>query len=75
MAKREHEITDLKGKPVTVCKDQSNEAKKTGRFNVFLLPHPDYPEYKDLSMMKGRQPEPLIECNGFCGIQGQLFNN
>lgn len=75
MAKREHEITEQEGKPVTVCKDQSNEAKVSGKFNVFLLPHPDYPEYKDLSMMEGREPESLIECNGFCGIQGNLFKN
>jgi len=74
MAKVEHELTDLKGEPVTCLKDQSNEAKISGLFKVFLKPHPDYPEYKDLSMMKGREPEPLAECNGFCGIQGNLFN-
>jgi len=34
---------------------------------VFLKPHPDYPNIKDISMMKGRPPEPLFECNGFCG--------
>lgn len=73
MAKREHEITNREGKPVTCCKDQSKEAKLTGRFNVFLLPHPDYPDHKDLSMMKGRPPENLVECNGFCGTQGKLF--
>lgn len=73
MADMEHNLTNLKGKPVTVCKDQSKDAEITGNFHVFLLPHPDYPEYKDLSMMKGRRPENLVECNGFCGIQGQLF--
>lgn len=67
MAKREHEITDMKGEPVTICKDQSKEAKESGVWNVFLLPHPNYPDHKDLSMMKGRKPEPLTECNGFCG--------
>jgi hypothetical protein len=61
MAKREHEITNLKGKPVTICKDQSK-----GGGLVFLKPHPDYPTMKDISMMKGRPPEMLIECNGFC---------
>ena len=74
MAKREHEITDMAGKPVTVCKDQSNKAKETGKFNVFLLPHPDYPDHKDLSMMKGREPESLVECNGFCGTNSNNKN-
>ncbi len=66
MARREHEITDQEGKPVTVCKDQSNKAIESGLFNVFLLPHPDYPTHKDLSSMKGRKPESLVECSGFC---------
>ena len=61
MAMREHEITDLKGEPVTICKDQSK-----GGGLVFLKPHPKYPDMKDISMMKGRPPEMLIECNGFC---------
>lgn len=69
MAKVEHELTNLKGQPVTCLKDQSSNAKDSGDFQVFLLPHPDYPNHKDLSMMKGRKVEPLIECNGFCGVQ------
>jgi 3'-phosphoadenosine 5'-phosphosulfate sulfotransferase (PAPS reductase)/FAD synthetase len=67
MAKMEHKLTDRKGQPVTICKDQSNKAKKEKRQQVFLLPHSNYPEYKDLSMMQGREVEALIECNGFCG--------
>jgi hypothetical protein len=63
MAIVEHELTDLKGKPVTMLKDQS----KNGGL-VFLKPHPDYPEVKDISMMKGRPPKPLTDCNGYCGI-------
>jgi hypothetical protein len=63
MAQVEHELTDLKGEPVTMLKDQSR-----GGGLVFLLPHPGYPLIKDISMMKGRPPEPLIECNGFCGV-------
>ena len=63
MADVEHYLTDLKGEPVTICKDQSK-----GGGLVFLKPHPKYPQMKDLSMMKGRQPEMLMECNGFCGI-------
>ncbi len=67
MAEMEHKLTNLKGKPVTCLKDQSGEAKESGIELVFLLPHPDYPQHKDISMMKGREVEPLMECNGFCG--------
>lgn len=68
MAEMEHRLTDLKGEPVTMLKDQSGEAKESGNVLVFLRPHPDYPEIKDISKMKGREPRPLVECNGFCGI-------
>lgn len=67
MAKMEHELTDLKGKPVTMLKDQSKEAKESGNELVFLKPHPKYPNLKSLLDMKGRPSEPLMECNGFCG--------
>tara|TARA_R110001599_G_C12089271_1_gene645871 strand:- start:66 stop:911 length:846 start_codon:yes stop_codon:yes gene_type:complete len=63
MAKMEHELTDVKGKPVTMLKDQS----KSGGL-VFLKPHKDYLQMKDISMMKGREPKPLFDCNGMCGI-------
>lgn len=63
MAKMEHKLTDLKGIPVTMLKDQSKKSKGL----VFLKPHPGYPKVKDISMMKGREPQPLLECNGFCG--------
>lgn len=64
MAAREHYYTDLKGEPVTICKYQSK-----GGGLVFLKPHPKYPNMKDISMMKGRMPESLVECNGFCGVK------
>ena len=67
MAAIEHELTNLKGTPVTMNKDQSG-----GGGLVFLMPHPDYPLVKDLSMMAGRPPKPLMECNGFCGINDGL---
>jgi len=64
MAQIEHDLTDLKGEPVTMCKDQSR-----GGGLVFLKPHPDYPNLKDISMMKGREPQPLMDCNGLaCGV-------
>lgn len=69
MAEREHRYTDLKGQPVTILKDQSKKAKESGDVLVFLKPHPSYPNLKDLSMMKGRHPESLVECNGFCGTK------
>jgi len=72
MAKIEHDLTNEKGKPVTICKDQSVDAKKRNNGKselVFLLPHPNYPLMKDISMIKGRQPESLMECNGFCGTE------
>lgn len=74
MAKREQELTKLKGVPVTILKDQSSEAKLKGLERVFLIHNPDYPEHKDLSMMDGIEPENMMECNGFCGIQTELFN-
>lgn len=62
MARVEHNLTNIKGWPVTMLKDQS-----IGGGLVFLLPHPDYPHVKDISMMEGREPKPLVDCNGFCG--------
>lgn len=70
MAAMEHELTDISGKPITMLKDQSK-----GGGLVFLLPHPDYPYIKDISMMKGRQPEPLTDCNGYCGVNDGIKSN
>jgi len=68
MAEMEHKLTELKGEPVTMLKDQSNEAKQSKNQLIFLKPHPDYPAIKDISMIKGREVKPLFECNGFCGV-------
>jgi 3'-phosphoadenosine 5'-phosphosulfate sulfotransferase (PAPS reductase)/FAD synthetase len=68
MAKVEHDLTKLKGSPVTMLKDQSNKAKASGVQLVFLKNNPDFPEHKCLDDMKGRKVKPLKECNGFCGI-------
>ncbi|MCK5614190.1 phosphoadenosine phosphosulfate reductase family protein [Candidatus Pacearchaeota archaeon] len=67
MADKEHKYTNIKGEPVTICKDQSG--KKKGYVPVFLKPHPDYPNVKDISMIKGIQPKPIMECFGFCSTQ------
>lgn len=63
MAAMEHELTDKKGEPVTISKDQSKNGN--GQL-VFLKPHPAYPNHKDISMMKGRYPKPVMDCIGFC---------
>lgn len=73
MADLEHELTELRGEPVTMLKDQSNEAKEAIKTDkkanlVFLKKHPDYPNHKCLADMSPRKVEPLFECNGMCGI-------
>jgi 3'-phosphoadenosine 5'-phosphosulfate sulfotransferase (PAPS reductase)/FAD synthetase len=67
MAEMEHKLTELKGSPVTMLKDQSKAAKDSGDILVFLKKHPSYPNLKSLDEMEGREVEPLMECNGFCG--------
>lgn len=74
MAEMEHKLTDLKGEPVTMLKDQGNETKRlveeTGikwKQFLFLKKHPKYPELKCISDMKEQEVQPLFECNGFCG--------
>ncbi len=69
MAKVEHELTEAKGRPVTMLKDQSKKAKEKEVELVFLKSHPQYPQHKSLDDMKGRKVEPLKECNGFCGTE------
>ena len=73
MAEREHILSGMQGKPITICKDQSKEAKDVGLVNVFLKHNPKYPKHKDISMIKGVEPMGLPECNGFCGTQFKMF--
>lgn len=68
MASMEHELTNRKGKPVTMLKDQSNDAKNSDNWQVFLKKHPDYPNLKCIDDMRECKVEPLFECNGFCGL-------
>ena len=71
MAEMEHELTNLKDKPVTMLRDQSK-----GGGLVFLKHHPKYPNIKDISMMKGREPKPLLDCNGLgCAVNDLLDRN
>lgn len=67
MANMEHELTELKGQPVTMLKDQSKTAKESGNVLVFLRKHPDYPGLKCIDDMPQCEVKPLFECNGFCG--------
>jgi len=62
MANKEHELTDLKGEPVTCLKSDTKDYSGL----VFLKPHPKYPNIKDLSMFKPKKVESLMDCNGFC---------
>lgn len=68
MAEMEHRLTDLKGSPVCMLKDQSRAAKSSGNELVFLKKHSKYPNLKSIDEMPGCKVEPLFECNGFCGI-------
>jgi 3'-phosphoadenosine 5'-phosphosulfate sulfotransferase (PAPS reductase)/FAD synthetase len=74
MADMEHELTEMRGEPVTMLKDQGKEAKASAeatgekwRQLVFLRKHPEYPEVKSIDEMKDQEVKPLAECNGFCG--------
>lgn len=67
MADMEWKLTEMKGEPVTMLKDQGKDAKSSGNVLVFLKKHPDYPNLKSLDEIEGREVEPLFECNGFCG--------
>lgn len=63
MAKLEHEISALKGAPVTICKDQ-RKGKRGNR--LFLKFNPAYPDIETIDVIKGRHVVSLPECNGFC---------
>ena len=66
MAQRERDLTESKGGPVTILRDQTKARKGEP---IFLEPNPLYPQYQHLGMKKGREPESLVECNGFCSTQ------
>ena len=68
MAQMEHELTEAKGEPVTMLKDQSKKAIESGNVLVFLKKHPNYPYLKCIDDMPDCKVEPLFECNGFCGL-------
>jgi len=67
MAEMEWKLTELKGSPVTMLKDQSKQAKESENVLVFLKKHPSYPNLKCIDDMPNCEVKPLFECNGFCG--------
>lgn len=72
MAEMEHELTEMAGEPVTILKDQSNSAKLFAQDDkksqlVFLVRNAKYSN-KSIDDMTGREVEPLVDCNGFCGV-------
>lgn len=71
MAKIEHDLTSIRGYPVTMLKDQSKTAgdSKKKENLVFLKKHKDFPNNKTIDDIKGREPKPLTDCNGFCGVE------
>ena len=68
MSNLEREISKDKGEPVTICKNQA----KGERVLLFLEHNPDFPLLGDISQKKGREPESLMECNGFCSTDDQI---
>ena len=68
MAQMEHELTNAKGEPVTMLKDQSKKANESGNVLVFLKKNPSYPNLKSIDEMPPCKVEPLFECNGWCGL-------
>jgi hypothetical protein len=64
MAQVEHDLTDMKGEPVTMSKDQSK-----GGGLVFLKPHKDYPLIDVVVLELNRNPE-----NYFAEVEQAAFS-
>lgn len=83
MASLEHELTNAKGEPVSMLKDQCKEsielAKKLGYkrkyMPLFLKKHPEYPEVATVLEKNARPVKPLNDCNGFCGVNDLVGEN
>ena len=73
MAKVEHKLTDLKGVPVTMLKDQT----KTKDNLLFLKAHSDYPENKTIFDKDKQEVQPLVDCvqpgRPLCGPRANLW--
>lgn len=79
MANLEHELTDMRGEPVTMLKDQSKEAKAKDKSKkehlIFLKKHPNYPNILSLEDKPIQDVKPVFECNGFCGVNDMMPKN
>jgi hypothetical protein len=79
MADLEHELTDMRGEPVTMLKDQSNIGKakdKSKKENLmFLKKHPNYPNIICIDDKAIQEVKPIFECNGFCGVNDLIKKN
>lgn len=60
----EHELTNAKGKPVTMLRLRRGKE----RYPLFLYPHPDYPDLPCIDDVEGRPVKPLNDCNGYCAV-------
>lgn len=74
MSDRERRYSKIKGKAVTILKDQSKAAKASGDVRVFLEKNEDFPECKSLDDFPPQKIEGLTECNGYCGTN-DLINS
>lgn len=68
MANREHLLSGIKGKPVTILRDNTKAGKEKEVRNVFLIKNPMYPDCLCLDDLPDAPVKPLLECNGFCGV-------
>ena len=67
MAEIEHELSSMKGKPVTICKNQSKDNKEL----LYLKHNPEFPQIDTIDKIKGRRVIAPMDCYGFCGENDQ----
>jgi len=70
MAEVEHKLSAVKGRPVTIHKDQRKNRQGN---RLFLKHNPDYPEIGTIDEIEGKWPVIPFECNGFCSTQQEMF--
>jgi hypothetical protein len=71
MGNLEHELTAVNGKPTTMLR----HTEKGVKYPLFLYKNPNYPHLKCIDDVEGRPPEPLNDCNGFCGLNDLSARN
>lgn len=64
MASLEHELSNIKGEPITICVDQKGGKKE----KVFLMPSEDFPKVGSILEIQGKIPIAPMECNGLCSL-------